>query len=83
MLMLRTRHSPRQLRSQVFTVAAGLRATAAAVGAGLAGLLPTNAAALLLALIGLTWIASAALLAAYPRRAASVDAPTETGDTVA
>jgi MFS family permease len=73
MLMLRTRHSPRQLRSQVFTVAAGLRATAAAVGAGLAGLLPTNAAALLLALIGVTWIASAALLAAYPRRAVGAD----------
>lgn len=80
MLLLRTRHSPRQLRSQVFTVAAGLRATAAAVGAGLAGLLPTSGAALLLALIGVAWIASAALLAAYPRRAATLDEPMRADD---
>lgn len=70
MLLLRTRHSPRRLRSQVFTVAAGLRATGAAVGAGLAGLVPTRDAMLLLLLIGACWIASAAILAAYPRRAA-------------
>jgi len=68
MLLLRTRHSPRPLRSQVFTVAAGLRATAAAAGAGLAGLLPTGAAGLLLALSGASWIASAGILAAYPRQ---------------
>ncbi|NNC13710.1 MFS transporter [Planctomonas sp. JC2975] len=73
MLLLRTRHSPRPLRSQVFTVAAGLRATAAAVGAGLAGLLPGGTAGTLLALIGVTWIASAVILAAYPRHPAPVD----------
>ncbi len=67
MLLLRTRHSPRPLRSQVFTVAAGLRATGAAVGAGLAGLMPERQAGLLLGLIGACWIVSAALLAAYPR----------------
>jgi MFS family permease len=82
MLLLRTRHSPRQLRSQVFTVAAGLRATAAAVGAGLAGLLPTTDAALLLALIGVAWIASAALLAAYPRQAATLGEPMRADDAV-
>jgi hypothetical protein len=69
MLLLRTRHSPRSLRSQVFTVAAGLRATGAAVGAGLAGLFPTGSAPMLLALIGACWIASAAILAGYPRHA--------------
>ncbi|MHA7984424.1 MFS transporter [Rathayibacter sp. CAU 1779] len=73
MLLLRTRHSPRQLRSQVFTVAAGLRATAAAVGAGLAGLLPSGTAGMLLALIGICWLASAGILAPYPRRPAPVD----------
>jgi hypothetical protein len=67
MLLLRTRHSPRGLRSQVFTVGAGLRATGAAVGAGLAGLLPTDRAELLLLLIGVCWLASAAILALYPR----------------
>lgn len=71
MLLLRTRHSPRPLRSQVFTVAAGLRATGAAVGAGLAGLFPTRDAMLVLLLIGACWIASAAMLAAYPRQATS------------
>ncbi|MFW8745127.1 hypothetical protein, partial [Mesorhizobium japonicum] len=73
MLLLRTRHSLRPLRSQVFTVAAGLRATGAAVGAGLAGLFPTRDAMLLLLLIGACWIASAAILAAYPRPATAAD----------
>lgn len=80
MLLLRTRHSPRPLRSQVFTVAAGLRATAAAAGAGLAGLLPTGDAGLLLALIGASWIASAAILAAYPRQAAALPETTPASD---
>jgi hypothetical protein len=74
MLLLRTRHSPRALRSQVFTVAAGLRATGAAVGAGLAGLFPTSAAELLLALIGVCWIVSAGILAGYPRGAGAAAA---------
>ena len=69
MLLLRTRHSPRPLRSQVFTVAAGLRATGAAVGAGLAGLLPAGHAGLLLALIGACWLVSAGVMAGYPRHA--------------
>jgi MFS family permease len=67
MLLLRTRHSPRELRSQVFTVAAGLRVTGSAVGAGLAGLLPSGDASLLLVLIGVCWLASAAVLGGYPR----------------
>jgi MFS family permease len=73
MLLLRTRHSPRSLRSQVFTVAAGLRATGAAVGAGLAGLLPTAQAPLLLVLIGCCWLVSALLLAGYPRSAPAAE----------
>jgi hypothetical protein len=74
MLLLRTRHSPRALRSQVFTVAAGLRATGAALGAGLAGLLPSAQASLLLALIGACWLVSAGVLAGYPRHASPAEA---------
>jgi MFS family permease len=74
MLLLRTRHSLRDLRSQVFTVAAGVRATGAALGAGLAGLLPSAQAPLLLVLIGLCWLVSAGVLAGYPRRASVAEA---------
>jgi MFS family permease len=75
MLLLRKQQSPVALRSQVFTVGAGLRATAAAAGAALAG---AGAAAglgagVLIAGVGLAWIASALLLFAYPRRAAPID----------
>jgi MFS family permease len=80
MLLLRTRHSPRPLRSQVFTVAAGLRATGAAVGAGLAGLLPTSRAELLLALIGACWLASAAIMAGYPRHPAPTESTIEAAE---
>ena len=63
-------------------VAAGLRATAAAVGAGLAGLVASDASGLLLALIGASWIASAVILAAYPRGAAALEGGSHVADEV-
>jgi MFS family permease len=73
MLLLRTRHSPRALRSLVLTVAAGVRATGAALGAGLGGLLPSSQATLLLSLIGACWLVSAGVLAGYPRHATAAE----------
>ncbi|MCU1409118.1 MAG: hypothetical protein JWM23_1198 [Microbacteriaceae bacterium] len=75
MLLLRKQQSPLAVRSQVFTVGAGLRATASAAGAALAG---AGAAAglgagILIAGVGFAWIASALLLLAYPQRAAPID----------
>ena len=69
MLLLRNRLSPPHLRSQIFTVGAGLRASAAAGGAALAGSAGLGGALAVLA-IGGVWIASAALMAAYPSGAA-------------
>ncbi|MCU1544131.1 MAG: hypothetical protein JWM50_1996 [Microbacteriaceae bacterium] len=73
MLLLRKQQSPPALRSQVFTVGAGLRATAAAVGAVVAGVTADLGAGALLAGVGIAWIISALLLFAYPRGAAPVD----------
>jgi MFS family permease len=75
MLLLRKQQSPLAVRSQVFTVGAGLRATASAAGAALAG---AGAAAglgagILIAGVGFAWIASALLLLAYPQKAAPID----------
>jgi MFS family permease len=75
MLLLRKQQSPLAVRSQVFTVGAGLRASAAAAGAALAG---AGAAAglgagVLITGVGIAWIASALLLLAYPQRAAPID----------
>lgn len=72
MLLLRKQQSPDSVRSQVFTVGAGLRATAAAVGVALAGATLVGAETLFV-LIGVCWIASSALLFAYPRRSSRVD----------
>ncbi|MCU1442839.1 MAG: hypothetical protein JWQ59_989 [Cryobacterium sp.] len=73
MLLLRKQQSPLALRSQVFTVGAGLRATAAAAGAAVAGAAAGLGAGVLIAGVGIAWIASALLLFAYPRRAAPID----------
>ncbi|WP_172979957.1 MFS transporter [Agromyces agglutinans] len=73
MLLIRKQQSPPALRSQVFTVGAGLRAAAAAGGAAVAGLAAGLGAGTLLVLIGATWIASGAMLLAYPRGAAPID----------
>jgi hypothetical protein len=73
MLLIRKQQSPPTLRSQVFTVGAGLRAAAAAAGAAVAGLASGLGAEALLVAIGLVWIASGALLLGYPRHAAAID----------
>lgn len=67
MLLLRGQESPPEVRSQVFTIGAGLRAAAAAVGAALAGALSGLDAGWLVAGIGAIWIGSGLLLAAFPR----------------
>jgi hypothetical protein len=73
MLLLRKQQSPPALRSQVFTVGAGLRATAAAVGAAVAGVTADLGAGALIAGVGIAWITSALLLFAYPRGAPPID----------
>ncbi|GAA1822813.1 MFS transporter [Agromyces salentinus] len=73
MLLIRKQQSPPPLRSQVFTVGAGLRAASAAAGAAVAGLAAGLGAEALLVAIGLVWVASGAMLFAYPRAAAPID----------
>lgn len=73
MLLLRKQQSPPAVRSQVFTVGAGLRATASAAGAAVAGVAAGAGATVLLVAIGVTWLASAALLLAYPTGAPPLD----------
>jgi MFS family permease len=67
MLFLRNRLSPPHLRSQIFTVGAGLRASASAAGAALAASATGLGGALTVAVVGLVWVLSAAVMAAYPR----------------
>ncbi|BDZ65593.1 MFS transporter [Agromyces mangrovi Wang et al. 2018] len=74
MLRLRTLQSPRAVRAQVFTVGGGLRAAAAAAGAGVAGVAAVSlGAGWLVAGVGASWIVSGALLLAYPRGAATIE----------
>jgi MFS family permease len=73
MLLIRKQQSPPSLRSQVFTVGAGLRAAAAAAGAAVAGLSAGIGADALIIAIGAVWIASAAMLVAYPQAAPAID----------
>jgi MFS family permease len=73
MLLLRKQQSPSVVRSQVFTVGSGLRATAAAVGAALAGLAAGLDAGTLIAVIGLIWLASALVMLGYPRRVEPIE----------
>ncbi|MDQ0895160.1 MFS transporter [Agromyces ramosus] len=73
MLLIRKQQSPPTLRSQVFTVGAGLRAAAAAAGAAVAGIAAGLGAEVLIVAIGLIWIASGAMLVAYPRSAEPID----------
>ncbi|MCM6763625.1 MFS transporter [Rathayibacter sp. ZW T2_19] len=67
MLLLRDQESPAAVRSQVFTIGAGLRAAAAAVGATLAGAASGLDAGWLVIGIAAIWIVSGALLRAFPR----------------
>ena len=73
MLLLRKQQSPPILRSQVFTVGSGLRTTAAAVGAAVAGLAAGWDAGILIAVIGAVWVVSALVLLAYPRGTAPLE----------
>jgi MFS family permease len=66
MLLLRKQQSFPEVRSQVFTVGAGLRATAAAAGAALAGIAAGVGGAVLIVAIGAIWVVSAAIMLAYP-----------------
>ena len=67
LLLLRKQQSSPDVRSQVFTVGAGLRATAAAVGAAIAGVVAGVGGAWLIVGVGAVWVASGALMLAYPR----------------
>ena len=69
MLLLRKQQSPSTVRSQVFTVASGLRVTASAAGAAIAGLAAGLDAGDLIAVIGLIWMVSALVMLGYPRGA--------------
>jgi len=73
MLLIRKQQSPPTLRSQVFTVGAGLRAAAAAAGAAVAGLAAGLGGPALIAAIGVVWILSGAMLVAYPKDAPPID----------
>ncbi|UKA56359.1 hypothetical protein LFT45_10900 [Arthrobacter sp. FW305-BF8] len=66
MLFLRNRLSPQYLRSQIFTVSAGLRVSATAAGAALAGAATGSGGAIILGAVSAMWIVSAALMIAYP-----------------
>jgi len=66
MLLLRKQQSPPEVRSQMFTVGAGLRTTGIATGAGLAGAASGLDVPLLVLGMGLVWIVSAVVLVAYP-----------------
>ena len=67
--MLRKQQSPLGMRSQVFTIGSGLRATSTAVGAAVAGALAGLDAGVLIAGVGIVWLLSAAIMLAYPRGA--------------
>lgn len=67
MLFLRKEQSPLAVRSQVFTIGSGLRATSSALGAAVAGLLVGVDSHLLFVGIGVVWLLSAAIMVAYPR----------------
>lgn len=69
MLLLRDQESPATVKSQVFTIGAGLRSAAAAVGAALAGAVSGLDAGWLIGGIGVVWILSGLLLVAFPHDA--------------
>ncbi|MCU1436951.1 MAG: transporter [Naasia sp.] len=59
---IRQRESPSAVRSQVFTVGAGLRTSAGAVGAAIGGAVAGIGGGPLTVLVGVVWLVSAALL---------------------
>lgn len=68
MFLLRDQESPAAVRSQVFTIGAGLRSAAAAIGAVLAGVASGLGASWLIAGIAVVWIGSGLLLRLFPVR---------------
>lgn len=68
MFLLRDQESPAAVRSQVFTIGAGLRSAAAAIGAVLAGAASGFGASWLIAGIAVVWIGSGLLLRLFPVR---------------
>jgi hypothetical protein len=68
LLFLRDQLSKPHLKSQIFTVGAGLRTSASAAGAALAASATGLGGAKTLVMIGLVWVISAAIMAVYPRR---------------
>ncbi len=67
MLLMRKQQSPLSVRSQVFTIGSGLRATSSAAGAAIAGVVAGLPAGLLVTGIAVVWLLSAMLMLAYPR----------------
>jgi MFS family permease len=67
MLLLRNQQSKPSVRSQVFTIGAGLRSTAAAVGAAVAGVAAGVDVAWLVAGMAAFWVLAGAILVLYPR----------------
>ena len=72
MFELRTINSVASVRAQVFTVGSGLRAAAGALGAALIAPFVGIDGSVLLSLVGLIWLASAALMLPYRTPAAAV-----------
>jgi hypothetical protein len=72
MFELRTINSVASVRAQVFTVGSGLRAAAGALGAALIAPFVGIDGSLLLSLVGLIWLASAATMLPYRTAAAAV-----------
>ena len=70
MFELRTINSVGSVRAQVFTVGSGLRAAAGALGAALVAPFVGIDGGVLLGLVGLVWLASAALMLPYRNAAA-------------
>lgn len=66
MMLLRDKESEPNVRSQVFTIGAGLRVTAAAIGAAVAGLMAGFDAGWLVAGMAIIWILSGAILWFFP-----------------
>ncbi|HXR45627.1 MAG TPA: MFS transporter [Pseudolysinimonas sp.] len=69
MLLLRKQESPPAVRGQVFTIAAALRTVFPAAGAAVAAGLTGAPAPLLLLLLAVVWLASAAIMLGFPRSA--------------
>lgn len=75
MLLLRQLNSPIEVRSQVFTIGSGLRAASGALGAAVAGLVAGLDAGVLVAAIGVVWLASAAMMLGYRGPGAAPPSP--------